>query len=151
MERAKTNVLIGLTSFAALIVLIGPFVGAISATDMALMTTAIGIMGATYFSRVSPKKEEVSPLITLLFLGFAGLSTSAAGIFTYDGILQVILFGLIFIILVVMEIGTWFYTAVYEIDDIPPIVNSVFPEEVLRDHDNIDDFQDSSEDLNQKR
>lgn len=152
MERPKTNALIVGTLFATLIVFLGPFVGAITPQDMATMTTAIGIMGVSYFGLVSPKREEVSPLVTLLFLSFAALSSAAMGIFAYDGVVQAILLSFIFVLLSTLEIGTWYYTAVYEVEDVPPIMKQTIPQTVLPDeHDKLNDPVDSSEDLNQSR
>lgn len=152
MDRIKTNFLITLTIFATFLVLIGPFVGAIHPLDMALLTTSVGIMGTAYFALVSPKRDKVSPLITLLFLGFSALSSSAAGVLTYDGIVQALLLGFIFILLVFMEIGTWFYTAVYEVNDIPPALEQTLPNSILPDnHNKMNDPANTDKNLNRER
>jgi len=152
MKRAKSTVLITLMAFAFFIVLISPFVGTITNADTAWMTTAIAIMGAAYFGMVSPKREEVSPLITLTFVGFAMMSTSIVGVFVYEGVVESILLSIIFIIIALMEVTIWFYTAVYEVKDVPPIVQDVIPERVLPDHHTkLSDFQNSNESLNQER
>lgn len=152
MDRPKTNLLIVFSLFATLIVFLGPFVGTISPGDMAGMTTAVGIMGAAYFGLVSPKRDQVSPLVTLLFLGFAALSSFAAGAFAYEGVVQAILLGLIFILLVIIELGTWFYTAFYEIEDVPPALEQTVPDAMIPDDPNsLDDPTDSSKDLNRSR
>lgn len=152
MKRSKTNVFILLTVLATLIVFLSPFLGSLDPQDAASMTTAVGVMGAAYFGLVSPQRHKISPLVTLMFLGFAALSTSAVGILVYDGQIRALLLGVVFIFLVSMEIGMWFYTAVYEVHDVPPALAGVLPASALPDgHDKLNDPLVDDENLNKDR